>query len=228
MHIDIVSDAICPWCYIGKRKLDQALSEIEGEVKVDIQWRPFQLSPSTPEQGVDRQKSLASKFGSAEKSQAIYETIREAGEADGISFAFDKIALTPNTLNAHRVINWALKTGEQHQLVEALFKAYFEQGLDIGDKNVLADAAAAIGMSREQVVELLEQETDKDLIKEEDRLAREMGISGVPCFIINGQYMLMGAQDPVRLARALKKLYAEEIATEKEGEAVVYPEYGSL
>jgi predicted DsbA family dithiol-disulfide isomerase len=248
MHIDVVSDVICPWCYIGKRKLDQALHELAGEVKASVRWRPYQLDPSIPVEGVDRQQSLARKFGSADKARSIYKTIGEAGEADGINFRFEDIQRTPNTLDAHRVIYWAMNQhlrkdpvpgvekstknpleGEiQQLLVEELFQLYFEQGQDLGDRNVLIAACEKVGLESLQISKLLEGPEARDLVSHEHQLARGMGISGVPCLIINNQYMLMGAQDPVRLARGLRKIYAEEISAAENGGALVYGEYGSL
>ncbi len=259
MHIDVISDVICPWCYIGKRKLDRALKEVDGEFVVTVQWRTYQLNPSIPKDGLDRQESLRKKFGSTSKAAAIYENIRAAGEVEGINFRFDGIERTPNTIDAHRVINWArnqklgieleqeirqeeceeenrkdespegkIQESIQHLLVEELFKLYFEQGKDLGDKQVLSDACRKVGMDYRRVTELLDGPDDIDLIDKEYQLARNMGVSGVPCFIINNQYMLMGAQDPERLARAFRKIAAEEQRAERDGAAVVQREYGCL
>ena len=247
MQIDIVSDVICPWCYIGKRKLDQVLNELAAEVPLSVRWRPYQLDASIPPEGVDRQQSLAKKFGSADKAKAIYKNIAESGEADGIHFRFDQIQRTPNTLDAHRLIYWATiadlrkeslnphdvpdnSGGDRIQqlLVEELFQLYFEQGRDVGDKEVLIAAGRKVGLDALQISELLAGNEARDLVGQEYQLAREMGVSGVPCLIINNQYMLMGAQDPTRLARALRKIYAEELEATKNGEVLDYGEYGSL
>ncbi|MFT5693263.1 MAG: putative DsbA family dithiol-disulfide isomerase [Oceanicoccus sp.] len=248
MVIDVVSDVICPWCYIGKRKLDKALRELAGEFHVTVRWRAYQLDASTPEAGLDRQQSLARKFGSADKARKIYKNISEAGEADGINFRFEKIQRTPNTLNAHRVIYWAMNKGllkeslagveeltksadddeRQHALVEELFQLYFEQGQDLGDPTVLIGACQRVGLDSSRISGLLEGSEERDLVGHEHHLARGMGISGVPCLIINNQYMLMGAQDPVRLARALRKIYAEEINAMENTGVLDYGEYGSL
>jgi len=223
VHIDIVSDAICPWCYIGKRKLDQALALVADEMTVSLRWRPYQLNPSTPALGLDRQASLAKKFGSAQRAQAVFARIAQTGTEDGIEFDFDAIERTPNTVDVHRLIEWAGPGQRQHDLVAGLFAAYFERGEDIGATAVLIAAAVSVGMDAEVVAQQLAADGEREVIAEQEQLARSMGIGGVPCFIVNGQYMLMGVQDPVRLARALKKIHQEELDA-----PVDYPIFGSL
>jgi len=223
MHIDIVSDAICPWCYIGKRKLDQALALVADELSVSLQWRPYQLNPSIPPTGLDRQASLARKFASAARADAAYARIAQTGAEEGIAFDFEAITRTPNTQNVHRLIQWAGTGQRQHELMAYLFAAYFERGEDIGDAQVLIQAANSAGMDADLVAQQLPGDSDNEVVAEQEQLARSMGIGGVPCFIINGQYMLMGVQDPVRLARALKKIQQEELVEPKN-----YPPFGSL
>ena len=221
MHIDIISDAICPWCYIGKRKLDQALALVATEMTVSLQWRPYQLNPQTPAAGLDRQAALVKKLGSPARVQAAYLQIAEAGAEDGIAFDFEAIKRTPNTANAHRLLQWA--GAHQHGLMAELFAAYFERGADIGDSQVLIEAARLQGLPAQGAALQLAGDCDRELIVEQQQLARNMGVGGVPCFIINGEYMLMGVQDPLRLARALKKIHREELAAPRD-----YPPFGSL
>ena len=188
------------------------------------------MRPDTPKEGLDRKNSLAKKFGSEQKARSIYENIREAGVEVDIGFQFDAIARTPNTIDAHRVVYWALEAGSdvQDRLVEELFDCYFVRGKDVGDKTILLDAVAEVGLNRFEFSSLLDSDKDIDLIEREDQLAREMGVTGVPCFIINNQYMLMGAQDPQRLAKGLATIYAEEVEIAKKGGIVNTGVYGSL
>lgn len=203
LGIDIVSDVLCPWCYIGKRRLEKALSAV-SEIAADVRWRPFQLDPAIPPEGMDRGAYLAAKFGDAEGGE-MYREIARAGAEEGIAFAFDRIARTPNTLDAHRVIRWATTTGHQHDVVEALFAAYFLEGRDIGESGTLADIACAAGMDREVVARLLAGDADRRAVSEEIGIAQQMGIAGVPCFIFGGKYAVTGAQAPEILADAMRQ-----------------------
>lgn len=203
MQLDIISDTICPWCYIGKKRLERALAE-RPELDLDIHWRAFQLDASVPRSGMDRKTYLARKFGP--NATSLYASIAEAGEADGIHFAFDKITRTPNTLDSHRLIRWSQSAGRQDEVVTLLFKRYFEEGADIGDHQVLAGVAEEAGMDRALVLELLSGPSDIDLIQKEDALARSMGIGGVPCFLVNQKFVLMGAQDPATLLRIFDRV----------------------
>ena len=195
MQIDRVSDTICPWCFIGKRKLERAL-ESRADLIVDISWQPFQLNPHMPAEGMDRATYLATKFGGEERASQIYQAVTQAGRAAGIAFDFSAIKRTPSTLDSHRLIRWARSAEVQNQLVEVLFRRYFQEGADIGDHAVLIDAAREAGMDGELVADLLRRDADLELIRSEDALARQMGISGVPCFIIDRKYAISGAQDP--------------------------------
>lgn len=195
MLIDIVSDTVCPWCFIGKRKLEAALKTRPDIHGLKIGWRPFQLNPEMPRAGMNREIYLASKFGGAERASRIYEHIRAAGEPLGIDFRFDRIRRTPSTLDSHRLIRWAGTANVQNEVVEKLFVAYFVNGEDIGDHDVLARISGECGMDAGLVADLLAQDADLDLIRKEDSLARSMGINGVPCFIIDRQYAVSGAQD---------------------------------
>ncbi|WP_119421541.1 DsbA family oxidoreductase [Desertibaculum subflavum] len=195
MLIDIVSDTICPWCFIGKRRLERALAD-RPELDVQIGWRPFQLNPDMPVEGMDRQSYLAAKFGGEARAKRAYSPVIEAVEREGLGIDFDRIRRTPNTLASHRLIRWAASSGHQHRVVEGLFHRYFVQGDDIGDHEVLVEVATEAGMDAGLVARHLAEGRDIELVKSEDRMAREMGIRGVPCFVFDRRYALSGAQDP--------------------------------
>lgn len=191
--LDILSDPICPWCYIGKANLDRAL-EARPEHALTVQWHPFQLNPWMPPQGMDRRTYLETKFGGRDKAVQVYARIAEAAEAAGLKIDFGAIERTPNTLDAHCLIHWAGLEGRQTAAVSRLFAAYFTQGLDIGDRDVLLDIAQGIGMDREMVARLFESGADLDDIRARDAHARERGVSGVPTFVLANQHVLPGAQ----------------------------------
>lgn len=197
MQIDIISDTICPWCYIGKRRLDRALAA-RPNVNFETHWRAFQLDPAVPPEGIDRAEYFAARFGDAAPPKL--EAVIDAGRAEGIAFAFDRIARVPNTLDSHRLIRWSADAGAgtQDTVVDLIFHRYFEDAADIGDCAVLVDIAQAAGMDAGRVAELLASDIDMDKVQEEDALARNMGVGGVPCFLVNRKYALMGAQDPER------------------------------
>jgi len=195
MQIDVISDTICPWCFIGKRRLDRALAERPDD-KFDVRWRPFRLNPGMPPEGMDRREYLAAKFGGDPRGGEVYQAIRAAGEAEDIAFVFDHIAHVPATTDSHRLIRWAATKGVQHAVVERLFQAYFIEGLDIGDPDVLCDVGVEEGMDRAILADLLAGEADRDLVEREDALARRIGVEGVPAFIFGGKYIVPGAQDP--------------------------------
>lgn len=195
MRIDIFSDVICPWCFIGKRRLERALA-LRPHDRVEIHWRAFQLNPDMPVQGMPRQTYVQTKFGGAERASQIYETIRENGRKEGLDFQFEKIGTTPNTVRAHRLIRFAADNDVSDALVERLFTAYFYDGLDIGELAVLADLAAEAGLDRETALTFLESNESVADVLAETRFAYENGINGVPCFIFDRRYALAGAQEP--------------------------------
>ncbi len=205
--LDIISDPICPWCYIGKAKLDRAL-ESAGDNTFDIHWRPFQLNPDMPREGADRRAYLEAKFGGKAGAVKVYSAIAEAAEAAGLEIDFSKIDRTPSTLDAHRLIRWARTTGNQSAVVSQLFRRYFREGQDISDREILADVAESAGMERQVVERLLDGDADLAEIREEDAAAREMGVSGVPTFIVGGRYVLQGAQEAETWARVIEELNA--------------------
>lgn len=195
MKIDIISDTICPWCFIGKRRLARTLA-LRPQPSVEISWRPYQLNPEMPIEGMDRASYLANKFGGAGRADRMYDRIRAAGFEEGIEFHFERIRRTPNTVNSHRLIALAGEHGVQDAIVEALFTAYFVEGRDIGDNGVLADIAAAAGLRRADVLAYLAGDENRARIVAEDDHVRLMGVTGVPCFVIDDRYAVSGAQSP--------------------------------
>jgi len=207
MQIDIVSDTVCPWCFIGKRRIARAMA-MRPDVKFDVFWRPYRLDPTVPREGVDRRAYLKAKFGDSPRSTAMGEAIRAEGAAEGITFAFEKISKTPNTLDSHRLVHWAGGVGVQDAIVEALFKAYFVDGRDVGDQAVLVAIAAEAGMDGALVERLLASDADLQPVEREAGLANEMGISGVPTFIFDSRLMISGAREPELLVRVIDKALA--------------------
>jgi predicted DsbA family dithiol-disulfide isomerase len=195
MEIDIFSDTICPWCFIGKRRLERALAE-RPQPGLTVRWRAFQLNPDMPADGMDRGRYLEVKFGGALNAQAVYEQVRAAGDTEQIPFAFDKIRRTPNTVDSHRLIRHTSATDQQDAVVQALFDAYFLRGEDIGDRAVLAAAAATAGLDESETRAFLDSGSETEEVRAEDLSARRAGISGVPCFIFNRRHALAGAHPP--------------------------------
>lgn len=195
VRIDLFSDVICPWCFIGKRRLEKAIAARPDQT-VDIQWRAFQLNPDMPRDGMLRQHYVEAKFGGPERAQQIYANIAEAGRTVGLDFAFEKIGRTPNTVKAHRMIYWATHQGLADPLVENLFRAYFFDGRDIGSVDVLTEVAAETGLDGAVAGEYLASEDGLNEVAAETRYAYENGITGVPCFIFNRRYAVAGAQEP--------------------------------
>ena len=211
IEIDIVSDTICPWCYVGKRRLARALAGFEAD-EVRIRWHPFQLNPGMPPEGMDRGEYVAAKFGGVEAARAVYDSIREAGAEEGIAFAFERMPRTPNTFASHRLVDYAAREGRQDEAVEALFQAVFVDGRDIGDFETLVDIGAECGIDPVALAEhLAGTEGSGDLRAEEER-SRRMGVTGVPCFIIGGRYAVTGAQDPAVLRSVIDKVVGESVA----------------
>ncbi|HTW35868.1 MAG TPA: DsbA family oxidoreductase [Rhizomicrobium sp.] len=208
MQIDIVSDTVCPWCFIGKRKLERALA-MRPEIPFDVRWRAYRLDPDVPRGGVDRRAYMKAKFGDSPRTSAMSDAIKAAGESVDIAFAFDRIEKRPDTIDSHRLIRWAASGGRQNDVVERLFKAYFEEGRDIGDPAVLVDMAGEAGMDAGLVEELLAKDADRELVEQEDALAHRMGISGVPTFIFANKYLISGAYDADKLVRVIDKTQSE-------------------
>lgn len=214
MQIDIISDTVCPWCFIGKRRLDRAIEE-RADIQFDVRWRPYRLDPTVPKSGLERKAYLRTRFGEGPEIAQRAELIRELGEKEEIAFRFADIARTPNTLDSHRLIRWAGTAGAQNAVVELLFSAYFEQGRDIGDPEVLEWVADQCGMDVDIVRALLASDDDVLLVEREDALARRMGINGVPTFIFENKYLLSGAQETEALLSVIDKVDEEANAAEQ-------------
>jgi predicted DsbA family dithiol-disulfide isomerase len=206
--IDVVSDVVCPWCYLGKARLELAIAEVQDEVGVDVNWRPYRLNPDYPPEGVDQKAALEKKLGGAERVAEGHKMLTELGREVGINFNFDAIKIGPNTLDAHRLIHWAMieDRDKADRVVDGLFKANFEQGLNVGDHAVLLDIAEKSGLDRAVTASLLSSDADKALVVEEIESAQKMGVNGVPFFIFDQQYAVSGAQTPDVIAGALRDI----------------------
>lgn len=202
VEVAVHFDPVCPWCYIGKRRLDRALDRC-GRQDVLVRWLPFQLNPGMPAEGMERTHYLTRKFGGPERARLVYDGIRREAEADGISFAFARIRRTPNTLLAHRLVRLGARTGRASEVADALFRAYFQEGRDIGARADLVSIAAEAGIAG-SVAALLDGDAERDEVLAEDAAARAAGITGVPNFTIGGRFVLPGAQSPEILIRALE------------------------
>jgi predicted DsbA family dithiol-disulfide isomerase len=201
LTIDIVSDVVCPWCYLGEKRLEQALAEEAGPVAV--RWRPYQLDPTIPAGGLDRAEYMEKKFGKSGRLQSVHENLTRLGAEVGLPFAFDKITRSPNTLDAHRLIRWAASAGVQSRVVDRLFEAYFVEGRDIGDRVVLTEIAAECGLDPDLVERLLAEGADSEVVRQEVEQAQAMGVSGVPFFIFAGRLGVPGAEEPSVLRQAM-------------------------
>ena len=209
MQIDIYSDVVCPWCYIGKRRLERALDQLNGAAQARITWRPFQLNPTMPKDGMDRTTYLEAKFGSLDAFHQMEEHVLAAGAAERILFAFDKVARTPNTFMAHRLIWYAEQQGRQDAVVESLFRGYFTEGADIGSVPVLAQLADRAGLDVSAVASFLQREQGTTEVKAEEVAGHRLGIRGVPYFVINGSISISGAQPPDIFVSALQQTEKE-------------------
>jgi len=207
--IEIASDVICPWCYIGKRRLEKALCLLDGEVKPDIRWLPFQLNPDMPGGGMARAEYRKAKFGSPERARQLDERVAAEGRGEGIAFAFDRIERTPNTSAAHQLIDLAQSQGKGQQVVDALFRAYFEEARDIGDRDVLASIAMGSGVSG------WPGQADAKAVAELEDNMRGLGISAVPTFIFERKFGISGAQPPAALASAIREAIEQQEAPAK-------------
>jgi len=220
--IDVISDVICPWCFIGKRRLEKAIA-LNGSAGIQVRWHPFQLNPEIPKEGLDRRQYRIAKFGSWERSQALDANVAAAGAADGIAFAFDQMARTPNTYDAHRLIWLADELGVQDALVERLFLAYFTEGRDLTKKEILVELSCEAGLERNRVISLLDSDEGADLIEAEEFQARQLGVQGVPFFIVNKQLALSGARDPSEFLAALRDV---NVLSNTEGAACETDKHG--
>jgi predicted DsbA family dithiol-disulfide isomerase len=208
LKIDFIADVVCPWCYIGWKRLKKALA-LRPEVATEILWRPFQLDPALPEEGVDRAAYMAAKFPDASRREAALENLNAQAAMDGLTLKLTEIPVAPNTNAAHRLIRWAQSQGLQEPVLEAVMAAYFTELKDIGDPIVLADIAAGLGMERMMVLKLFSEGVDRDAVTREHVMAVQAGVSGVPFTIFGGRIAVSGAESPERLARVLDTALTE-------------------
>lgn len=210
LMLEIVSDTICPWCYIGKQKLDAALELIGDDLDLDVHWRPFELNADMPREGLDRKAYRSAKFGSWEKSQSLDAQVHQAGKDVGLDFHHDRMAMTPNTLSSHVLVRLAKDAGLQNEVVGAIFKAYFTDGLDVGNTDILADIGESCGMNRDRLVGMLADDELRYDVKAEATAFSEAGLNSVPSILLNRHLLFNGAQSPEMIASALRRAAAKE------------------
>lgn len=213
-RLEIISDAICPWCYIGKRRLDAALSEIGEGIPLDVCWRPFELNPDMPREGMDRRAYRSAKFGSWEESLRLDAQVKAAGAQSNLDFHHDRIEKTPNTLSSHVLLRLARDFDRQAEVAEAIFAAYFTEGRDVGDPTVLTDLAVGCGLTRSTVGVALADDQLRRSVKAEARAFREGGVSGVPTVMLNRFVLFTGAQEPSFVVQALRQAAEHESVIE--------------
>jgi predicted DsbA family dithiol-disulfide isomerase len=209
LKLDIFSDPVCPWCYIGKTNLDRAM-ERNPDHPFAVEWHPFQLNPDMPREGVDRASWLEARFGGRDRVVQMHLQVQKVAQEAGAEMNFDRMTRLPNTLDAHRMIHWAGLEGKQTAMVSALFRAYWREGRDIGAAGVLADLGAEIGLDRTLMERLLASDADRAEIESRDRLARSRGVSAVPTFLIGNHYVVSGAQPPALWQQVIDELGQKE------------------
>lgn len=214
MRIEFIFDTVCPWCYVGKRRFERALAQRPG-TRVDIRWRPFLLNPDIPLDGIDRRAYLDRKFGGPSRVQRIHGAVAAAGQVEGIEFAFDRITRAPNTLNSHRMIRFACGMGREAEIVEAIYHAYFCEGIDIGSVGELVAIGRRLGLPDAELEGYLLSDADLAAVMNDNARAHRLGVNGVPCLILDGTYALAGAQEPDILLRLI------DLAREGEAEAAL-------
>ncbi|GLH79284.1 DSBA oxidoreductase [Bradyrhizobium sp. SSBR45G] len=206
--IDVVSDVVCPWCYIGKKRIEDAL-QLVPDVPVEVNFRPFFLNPWVPREGISREQYLTTKFGSVEAYKGIAGRVVAAAEQEGLSYRPDKVARQPNTIDCHRLIHWAGQIGKAAAMKQRLMELYFRDGGDLTDTEVLVQAAADCGLDAQVVRKMLATDEDVARVSAQAEEAAEKGISGVPTYVFAQKYAVSGAQDPQMLARAIRQVSAE-------------------
>jgi predicted DsbA family dithiol-disulfide isomerase len=219
LKIDVVSDVICPWCYIGKRRLERALAMLAPEQAVELAWRPFELNPGMPREGVPRREYRTRKFGSWERSQELDQRVTLAAAEEGLAFSLDRQERTPNTLDAHRLLWLAEQERVQDAVAERLFRAYFVEGVDVGSRERLAELAADAGMDAGAVSRFLAGPEGVDEVRREEARYRTLGVDGVPFVIINNHYAVSGAQRPEVFLQAFRQALAEQGAAPAAGDS---------
>jgi predicted DsbA family dithiol-disulfide isomerase len=208
LQIDIVSDVVCPWCYIGKRRIENALALVP-DVPVHVNWRPFFLNPWIPREGIDRSTYLETKFGSVEAYKGIAGRVVDAAEQEGLTYRPDSVKRQPNTIDCHRLIHWAEASGKSAEVKQRLMELYFRDGGDLTQSETLVQAAADVGLDADEIRKRLATDEDVALISGNAKEAADKGISGVPTFVFAGKYAVSGAQDAEKLARAIRQVSAE-------------------
>jgi predicted DsbA family dithiol-disulfide isomerase len=208
VRVDIVSDVVCPWCFIGKRRLEKAIA-LNPEIPVELHWRPYFLNDWIPREGISREEYLTTKFGSVDRYKGIAQRVTAAAASEGLTYASDKINRQPNTLDPHRLIRWASAKGLAAQMKQKLMDLYFTAGADLSDRDVLAKAAGDIGLDAAEVRGWLDGDKDVADIEQEAQSAKEAGIEGVPCYILDGKFAISGAQAPEYLAQAIARAATE-------------------
>jgi predicted DsbA family dithiol-disulfide isomerase len=193
LAIEVISDAICPWCWVAKRRLDRAIAALAPDVTASVTWRPFELNPEMPKGGADRRAYRSAKFGSWQRSQALDAQVAAAGRSDGLVFNHDKMERTPNTVDAHRLIRMAGQQGKQNDVVEGLFTAYFKDGRDVGDSTVLADVGGSAGLDRAKILAMLASDEGLAEVRSELQRAVNLQVSGVPTVLVDGIPLFSGA-----------------------------------
>ncbi len=216
LPIDMVSDVVCPWCFIGKRRLEKAIA-LKPEIPVTVRFHPYFLNPWVPRAGISREEYLVTKFGSVERYNSNAQRVAETAAGEGLTYSFDKIKRQPNTLDCHRLILWAGDIGNDAQMKQRLMDLYFTEGGDLTDREVLVQAGADCGLNADRVRELLAGDHDIARIEQEANSAKDAGIDGVPCFILGGLVAVQGAQSPEHLAQAIERA-AQEFANRQAAE----------
>jgi predicted DsbA family dithiol-disulfide isomerase len=204
VRIDVVSDVVCPWCFIGKRRLEKAIA-LKPDIPVEVHWHPYFLNDWIPPEGMSREQYLTTKFGSPERYKDIAQRVSQAAAAEGLTYAIDKISNQPNTRDAHRLIRWADSLGYAAEMKQKLMDLYFTDGADLTDREVLVQAAVSVGFNEDNVREALASDMDIAEVDEQVQSAKEAGIQGVPCFIFGGKFAVSGAQAPEYLAEAIER-----------------------
>ena len=213
MRIDVIFDTVCPWCYIGKKRLEAAIAEHGGD-GIEIHWNAFLLNPDIPPEGMERRAYLRAKFGGESRAQRVYSAIARAGASAGIDFNFDDIDWTPNSIESHRLVRYAQQFGKGAEIVERIFQSYFLEGRDIGKRSVLIDVADQVGLETDKARAYLQDAASVQSILDHNARAHRLGISGVPAFIVDGQFSISGAQEPAVIGRLL------DVARERKRELI--------
>lgn len=211
LTIDVFADPVCPWCWIGKRRLEAALAS-RPDVEATVRYLPYQLDPSIPPEGIAREEYLENKFEDPERIRTMHDEISAIGRDEGIAFLFSEIERAPNTLDAHRAVRWSAEEGSNAQgaLMEGFYEAYFTEGRDISDLDVIASVAEDVGLDSETLRDRLDTDEDIEIVREEIERARAIGVTGVPCFILAGKLVVMGAHPPEVLAEAIDRALGDE------------------